>query len=165
VRSAILADEHTGITVMQLDAQMDHGPIIAQKKVGSAEWPPRATEFELLLMREGGKLLAQILPDWLSDELVAQEQNHDVATYCEKIQKEDGLLDLTDDAYQNLLKIRAYEGWPGTYSFFERASKRIRAAIVDAHIEDGALVIDTVRPEGKKDMSYTDFIRSGATLA
>ncbi len=162
VRSAILADERTGVTVMQLDAQMDHGPIIAQKKVEPEVWPPKATEFEISLMSEGGKLLAQILPDWLDGELLAKEQNHDVATYCEKIQKEDGLLNLSDDPHQNLLKIRAYDGWPGTYTFFERSGKKMRVAIIDAHIENGQLIIVTVRPEGKKDMSYAEFLRSGA---
>jgi len=46
--------------------------------------------------------------------------------------KEDGLLDLNDDAYKNLLKICAFEGWPGTYAFFERAGIKIRVAIIDA---------------------------------
>ena len=38
----------------------------------------------------------------------------------------------------------------------------MRVAIIDAHIENGQLIIVTVRPEGKKDMSYAEFLRSGA---
>jgi methionyl-tRNA formyltransferase len=163
VRSAILADEHTGVTVMQLDAEMDHGPIIAQKKVEPAQWPPHAVDFEKSLMKEGGRLLAQILPHWITGDIEPQEQNHDVATYCGKIEKEDGLLDLAADPRKNLLKIRAYEGWPGTYAYFERGGKKIRVAILDAHIDTrGTLVIDEVKPEGKKEMQYEEFMRSGA---
>lgn len=164
VRSAILADEHTGTTVMKIDEKMDHGPIIAQKRIEPSEWPPAAITFENELVREGAKLLAQILPEWIAGTIEAHEQNHDVATYCAKIKKEDGLLDLSADARSNLLKIRAYEGWPGTFAFFQRNGKKIRVQILEAHIEDDALIIDTVKPEGKKEMPYEEFLRSGATV-
>lgn len=166
IRTAILNDEKkVGVSVMLLDEEMDHGPLIAQKQLDTEERPPRALEFEKLAMREGGKLLAQILPEWVAGNIEAREQNHDLATYCEKIEKEDGLLDLSADAYKNLLKIRAYEGWPGTHTFFERGGKKIRVQILDAHIEGSALVIDTVKPEGKKEMRYEEFLRSGAQPA
>ena len=170
IRSAILNDEkETGVSIMLIDEEVDHGPIVAQKRAILATWPLRASELEEILMREGGKLLARILPQWVAGEIEAQEQNHDVATYSEKITKEMGLLDLKAPAYKNLLKICAYEGWPGTYAFFERpsassgqAAKRIRVGIIDAHMSDGKLVIDTVKPEGKREMKYEEFLRSGA---
>lgn len=165
VRSAILENEkHTGVTLMLLDSEMDHGPIIAQKKVEVADWPPKGSEFEHTLMREGGKLLGEMLPHWVDGDIEAREQNHDLATYCVKMQKEDGLLDLKADAYQNLLKISAYDGWPGTFAYFEKDNVRLRVKILDAHIEGTALVIDRVKPEGKQEMSYEDFLRSGARL-
>ncbi|HUO50532.1 MAG TPA: methionyl-tRNA formyltransferase [Candidatus Paceibacterota bacterium] len=163
IRSAILNDEkETGVTIMLLDEEMDHGPIIAQKKIAVSPWPPRGRELDDLLAHEGGKLLAQILPLWVSGEIEARPQNHDIATYCKKFAKEDGLLDLSDDPYKNLLKIRAFDGWPGTYAFFERAGKKLRVQILDAHLEDGVLSIDRVKPEGKNEMPYADFLRSGA---
>ena len=178
IRSAILNDERTGVSVMLVNEGMDEGPIVAQKKIDVAPWPPRNTELEKTLMQEGGILLAQILPQWISGDIDAHEQNHDIATYSEKITKGDGLLDLKNDPYKNLLKIRAYEGWPGTYAFFERPStgstgslksssgqatrKKIRVGIIDAHIETNQLIIDTVKPEGKREMSYEEFLRSGA---
>src|SRR3989338_2859426 len=160
IRSAILNDEKkTGVSVILLDEEMDHGPIVAQKPATVPDWPPRAHGLEHHLMHEGGKLLAQILPLWVSGQIEAREQNHDIATYCEKIEKSDGLLDLAADPYKNLLKIRAYEGWPGTFAYFERAGKKIRVGIVDAHLEGDDLVLDTVKPEGKKEMPYADFLR------
>jgi methionyl-tRNA formyltransferase len=163
MRSAILNDEkETGVSIMLMDEEMDHGPLLAQKKIRIEPWPPHGKQFDELLAREGGALLARTLPLWVSGDLEAQEQNHDLATYTKKFTKEDGLLDLQDDAYKNYLKIRAFEGWPGTYTFFERAGKKLRVQILDAHLEGSKLVIDIVKPEGKKEMPYADFLRSGA---
>lgn len=165
IRSAILNDEkETGVTILVVDEEMDHGPIVAQKYIPppAGGWPPHLVELEETLMRGGGRLLAQILPQWVKGEIDAHEQNNDIATYCEKIKKEDGLLNLSGDAHKNLLKIRAYEGWPGTYAFFERNGKKIRVAIIDAHIENNSLVIDRVKPESKREMTYAEFLRSGA---
>lgn len=165
MRSAILNDEkETGVSIMLMDEEMDHGPLLAQKKVRVEPWPPHGVKLDEQFAREGGALLARTLPLWVAGELEAQEQNHDLATYTRKFTKEDGLLDLDDDAYKNLLKIRAFEGWPGTYTFFERAGKKLRVQILDAHLEGGKLLIDTVKPEGKKEMPYADFLRSGPKL-
>jgi methionyl-tRNA formyltransferase len=163
IRSAIRNDEkETGVSIMLLDEEMDHGPLLAQKKVSITSWPPRGKGFDDLLAHEGGKLLVTTLPLWVAGEIEPQEQNHDLATYTKKFVKEDGLLDLKDDAYQNLLKVRAFEGWPGTYAFFERAGKKIRVQILDAHLDGNKFVIDLVKPEGKKEMAYDAFLNSGA---
>lgn len=163
IRTAILKDERsTGVSIMVVTEGMDEGPIVAQKKITPDVWPIGNAELERILLQAGGTLLAQVLPQWVAGEITAQDQNHDIATYCEKVEKEDGLLDLRADPYQNLLKIRAYEGWPGTFAFFERAGKKIRVSILDAHVEGKKLIIDAVKPEGKRDMPYSEFIRSGA---
>jgi methionyl-tRNA formyltransferase len=164
IRSAILTDEkNTGVTVMLVDAELDHGPIVAQKKVTIENWPPRGRDLDVLLAREGAKLMAEMLPLWNAGEIQPQVQNHDVATLCYEITKKDAELDLNGDAYANLLKIRAYDEWPGAYTFFEKNGAPLRVRIIDAHIEGKKLVLDTVRPEGKNDMPYADFVRSGAT--
>lgn len=166
IRSAILTDEkETGVSIMVLDADMDHGPLLGQTTVQLDTWPPHAIELENILATEGGRLLAEILPQWLDGTLTAVEQDHTQATFCKMLRKEQGLLNLADDAYANLLKIRAFEGWPGTYTFFERRGERIRVQILDAHLEGKTLVIDTVKPEGKNAMKYADFLRSGAVPA
>ncbi len=163
IRSAILTDERqTGITIMVLDEAMDHGPIVAQKKIAIDPWPPRGTLLENTLSHEGGKLLAEMIPLWVADEIEAREQNHDVATYTKKFEKADGEIDLSADAYSNLLKIRAYEGWPTAFAFFTRDGKDMRVQILDAHIAGDELVIDSVKPEGKNVMPYAEFIRGGA---
>ncbi len=112
-------------------------------------------ELEKILAREGARLFAHILPEWMQSAIDPIMQNESEATYCKKIEKEDGLLDLNDDPYQNYLKIKALEGWPGTYFFVD--GKRV--IVKEADFKDGKLEILKVIPEGKKEMPYSDFIR------
>lgn len=164
IRSAILEDINpTGISIMILTAGMDEGPVLAQEEVliPSETWPIRGSELDELLAKRGGELLAKTLPSWVAGEISPQEQTHEDATYSTKITKEMGLIDLHDNPYQNLLKIRAFDGWPGTYFFVEKDEKQIRIKITDAKLdEEGKLKIIRVIPEGKNEMSYEDFIRN-----
>ena len=163
VRAAIAnRDKEFGTSIILLDEQIDHGPVIAQKRIAMSEWPPHASELEQRATTESAKLLLKVLPSWIGNEIEAHVQNHDVATQCPAFEKQDGLLDLSDDARENLLKIRAFDTSIGTYAFFERNGKKIRVQILDAHIANGKLVIDRVKPEGKKEMRFEDFLRSGA---
>lgn len=163
MRSAILNDEkETGVSIILIDEEMDHGPIVAQKKVTVPDWPAKNSDLERTLLPAGGALLAQILAEYVAGNIEPREQNHDVATYCTKFTKEDGLIDLNEDGYANLLKVRAFEGWPGTYAYFTRGDKKIRVGILDAHLEGRRMIPSLVKPEGKNEMSYVDFLRSGA---
>lgn len=166
IRSTILLGEKPGVSIMILDAKMDRGPLLAQEEADTSSLgraPVHGSKLDSLLAHEGGALLATTLKRYTAGEIVPQEQNHDAATYCRMFSKEMGELDLVnDDPLESLRKIRAFEGWPGTYSYFSRNGSRVRAKILDAHIEGTKLVIDTVVPEGKAAMSYADFVRSGA---
>jgi methionyl-tRNA formyltransferase len=164
IQSAILGEDKTGVTIIRIDEKMDHGPIVAQKEVAVFPWPPKASELERVLAREGGKLLAEIIPKWTEGKINAREQEHDQATYTKKFSKEDGLIDLAGDPLTNFKKIQAFDVWPRTYFFTERHGKKIRVAITEADFADGKLVIKKVIPEGKKEMRYEDFLRGAATI-
>ena len=161
IESAILNDEkENGVTIMQIDEQMDHGPILVSSKVQIENWPLKSKEFGKKLVIEGAKLLIEVMPKWIAREIKEIPQNDAEATYCKKIKKENGLLDLNDaDPYKNFLKIRAYDGWPGTYYFTERKGKKIRVIVKDAEFLSGELKIKRVLPEGGKEMNYDDFVR------
>lgn len=164
IQSAILSENETGVSIMILDEEMDHGPILGQEvfkpEKGSTEsWPMYADELEEKLGELGGALLAKIIPEWVEGAITPVEQNHSKATYTKKITKEDGLIDLEDDAEKNLRKIRAYAGWPTAYFFLEKGGKKTRIVIKEAELVDGKLVLTKVIPEGKKEMSYEDFLR------
>lgn len=163
IRAAIANDDReVGTSIILLDEKIDHGPVIAQKKIAVEKWPPKASELERQATHESAKLLTDILGSWLAGDIEAREQNHDVATMCPAYTKNDGLLDLGADAYSNLLKIRAFDTTVGTHAFFERSGKKIRVGILDAHVEGTELVVECVRPEGKREMEYEEFLRSGA---
>ncbi len=161
IRSAILADaRETGVSVMLMDAELDHGPVLAQARIELApeDWPPRATIFEALLAHAGGQLLAETIPPWLAGTITPEAQDHTQATFSQKITKDMGRIDLADDPYQNLLKIRAYDGWPSAYFIQSQKGKDVHVKITDAELApDGTLRILRVIPEGKKEMSYEDF--------
>lgn len=159
VRDAILSgDSETGVTVIILDAEMDHGPIVAQKTLDIQD-APRARVLEEKLFRIGGEMLASLLPDFVKGKITPVPQNHAHATFTKKWKKQDGLIDVAGDPIISLRRIRASDGWPGAYFFAERNGEKIRVGIVDAHIENNELVLDHVIPEGKREMSYTDFLR------
>ena len=166
IRSAILHDEKkVGVTVMLVDEKIDHGPIIAQEEVATPHSPMRGHELDELLAQRGGALMAVTIPLWLEGAITPVEQDHTLATKTGFFKKEDGLINLSDDAHKNLLKIRAFDGWPGTYTFFEKQGDRVRVQILDAHVEGSKLILDIVKPEGKNQMKFSDFARSGALPA
>jgi methionyl-tRNA formyltransferase len=155
IESSIIADEkNTGVTLIRMDKDMDHGPIIAVKNVSFDIWPPVAEDLGTTLVNEGSDLLVTILPDWIEGKISEIEQDHANATYTKKIEKEDGLIDLNDDPYKNYLKIQAYHGWPSTFFFIEKDGKKMRVKITQASFKDGKLTIEKVIPEGKSETSF-----------
>ncbi len=161
IESAIIADDkENGVTVMQIDEEMDHGPVIASKKVVMPDWPPTAQELGNALVEAGSKLLTEILPKWIDGKIEANEQDHSAATYTKKIEKSDGLINLADDQRKNFLKIQAYSKWPTAYFFVERKGIKIRVIIKKAIFANGRLEILKVIPEGKREMEYKTFLKS-----
>lgn len=157
IQSAILEENETGVSIMRLDSEMDHGPILTQRKI-EIEWPPYMEELEEVSGRIGGGELASIIPDWIDGKIDEKEQDHSIATYCKKIEKKDAEIDLSDSPEKNLRKIRAFHIWPGAFFFYQSKENKIRIVIKKAHLENGELILDRVVPEGKKEMSYKDFL-------
>jgi methionyl-tRNA formyltransferase len=162
IRSSLLtnAPDAVGVTIMLIDTKMDHGPILAQKKITPQQWPLPGRELDALLIERGAQLLAETVPQYIDGTLKPKEQEHDQATYCKMFSKEDARIDLNGDPHVNLFKIAAYDEWPGAYTFIERSEKQVRVKIVSAHIESNTLVLDRIVPEGKSEMNYSDFIRA-----
>ncbi|MBP9771633.1 MAG: methionyl-tRNA formyltransferase [Candidatus Pacebacteria bacterium] len=163
IESQVLIEEsveHVGVSVMLLDQEMDHGPILKQKKAVLSEWPVPASVLYDALGRTGAELLAETLPLWVSGDISPAAQDHSTATYCAKIKKEDGLLNLLDDATTNYRKFLAYDMWPRTYFMHEVGGKPSRVIITEAALEDGVFVIKKVIPEGRREMLYEQFLKN-----
>ncbi|MEK7213772.1 MAG: methionyl-tRNA formyltransferase [Patescibacteria group bacterium] len=159
IETAILNDDrNTGVTIIHMDSEMDHGPIIAQKEVTVEPWPPKAQILGKELVKVGSDLLISILNDWIKGKIKEKEQNHKEVTFTKKIEKEDGLIDLKGDPYKNFLKIQAYHGWPSAFLFIKKKGKKIRIKITKASFKDGKLIIEKVILEGKKETDFKDLI-------
>lgn len=167
IRTAILEDmrDQVGVSIMQLDAKMDHGPIVRQEALTIApeNWPIKGSELDTALAHFGGALLADTLPRWVAGECTLTEQFHDAATYCPRLDRSMGALALNPkqlptgtDAYAALLKTAAFDGFPGT--FFVYAGKRVK--ILDAEIIQDTYTPLRVTPEGRGPMSFTDYLQS-----
>lgn len=160
IQGTILGLSEPGVTVIQMDEKMDHGPILAQEPVEITPWPDHYAVVEEKLGRAGGKMLAGILPQWVNGETQALEQDHDKATFIKLIKKEDGLLDLSGSAEVNLRKVLAYSTWPGAYLIFKRKhGDEVRVVVKDAKIEEGKFIPTRIIPAGKREMRWEDFLR------
>jgi len=161
IQNQILNNEsQVGTTIMLMDAQMDHGPIISQKKVVFEEdkFPASYSDVEEKLAEESAALLAEVLPKWVSKSITPKEQDHEKATFTKIIEKSDGEINLKDEPLKNYLKYLAYHEWPKTFLFFEHEGKKLRAVITEAVFEDGQFIIKKVIPEGKKETDYKVFL-------
>jgi methionyl-tRNA formyltransferase len=159
IQSSILTEDKTGVTIMLIDEEMDHGPIVAQEEFSGLPWPPKASALQNALAKIGGRMLSDILPKYVRGEIVPAEQDHAKATYTKKIQKEDGLLNLSDDAEKNFRKIQAFDTWPRAHFFHESRGKKIWVIVTDAEVNNKQLIIKKVLPEGQNEMTYEEFLR------
>ena len=161
VRSEIRDDleDEVGISIIELDEEMDHGPIVAQATVELPEWPVNGRALDELLFREGGRLLLEVVPEWVKKTITPDPQEHEEATFTQRTVKSDGEISLDDDAYTNYCKYCAHDEWPGTFFFYECNDAKVRLKVTDATLEDGNFVIHKVIPEGKKEMLFEDWKR------
>lgn len=169
IQSFILSGEkETGVTIMLMDEQVDHGPILSISNLKSKTLPIgrqvsnlNAKELEENLAELGGQMLVDVIPKWINKEIKAQEQNHSRATFTKKITKEDGLVNLDKDKPEIIYrKFLAFQPWPRIYYFIEKNGRKIRVIITDMKLsETSELKIKKVKPEGRNEMNYEDFLK------
>jgi methionyl-tRNA formyltransferase len=114
----------TGITLMQMDAGMDTGMMLAQSRtaIGDMEAAPELTA---RLAELGAALLSETLPKIERREITAAAQNNDEATYAPLLKREDGQLDWRWTAAEVSNRVRAFQPWPGVYTMLRGARLHI----------------------------------------
>lgn len=159
----------TGVSIMKLDKEMDHGPILAQTGY-MIDAQATAGTMEVFCGQVGGELLVQVLPHYLDGSLTPKEQDHSKATLCKKMTKELGEITLTAHAYEVQRKFRALTPWPGVHFFIEHKDKRIRVKVASVDLTlsgsnslSATDVITAVIPEGKNEMDFESFKRGYLT--
>ncbi|MGZ5477339.1 MAG: methionyl-tRNA formyltransferase, partial [Thermoanaerobaculia bacterium] len=123
IQRAIEAGEtSTGVTIMRVDEDLDHGPMLAVEtlKIGPDEHAPALFR---RLSHLSGELLVRVLRD-LPEE---KPQDHSQATHAPKIEKREGLVTFTESPANIYNRFRAFDPWPGV--FFESGGQTIK--IVD----------------------------------
>ncbi len=158
IQTALLnGDMETGITIMQVDNEMDHGPIISNTKIQILN----NDTYEVLrdkLAKLGAELLIKTLPDYLAGKIKPQPQDHIQATFTKKFTAEDGEIKL-DDKKAAYNKIRALNPEPGTFIWLEEGSKKMRLKILDAELYENSLEFKKVQLEGGKPMNAKEFLK------
>lgn len=156
VEEALLnGDEVTGVCIQQMEFKLDSGPIIAKQ-----EMPIDKDELKPDLLKKltkiGGELLRDKLEDIFNKDIELEAQDESGASYCTKINKEDGQIGQNSNPLLDYNKYRAFYGWPGVYFFHN--GKRIK--VTSARYENDSFIIERVIPEGKKEIDYSDFLKS-----
>ncbi|MEL7689238.1 methionyl-tRNA formyltransferase [Citromicrobium bathyomarinum] len=174
IQRAILAgDTGTGVTIMQMQAGLDTGPMLATIRTPI----DRKTAGELTdeLAEKGAQLMVGTLRELAKHIPVAQDDAE--ATHAPKIDKAEARLDWSQDAVQVERQVRAFSPWPG--AFFEHEDDRIK--VLAAEIAEGsgapgtvlddaltvacasgALRLTRVQRAGKPAMDSADFQRGRA---
>jgi methionyl-tRNA formyltransferase len=144
VAGAILAgDAETGVTIMRMDEQLDHGPILATRSVEIGVHED-AVALTSRLATLGAELLVETLEHL--DEAKAVEQDHHAATMARKLGKEDGELEWEMGAQEIDRRVRALQPWPGV----TLPTKRGRLKVLSGHVEGDRYVPDVVQLPGKR---------------
>lgn len=152
-------DAETGISIMQLDAQMDAGPIYFQEAFTLNGNESRAELYNQLFSL-GSQKLVELLPQIIAGSLTPIPQDHARASYCAMLSKTDALLDPdTLTAAQADARVRAYLGFPRSKITYRGQTIIITAAHVsnspktalDQLYKDGNyLIVDQlIAPSGK----------------
>jgi methionyl-tRNA formyltransferase len=185
VAAAILAgDEFTGVSIMQMDAGWDTGPIFLQAQIPIS---PQDTTGSLTasLSYIAAGLLQEVLVRLVRADISLRLQDSNKATCSKLLEKKDGEIDWTKMADEIWRRVRAFHPWPGSYTLWQGKQLKIIEALplhTGAVLKPGevaalphqagesmpAFVIGTgngnlgilrLQLEGKQAMSSADFLR------
>ncbi len=128
IQSALLSGEReTGVTIMEMSAGMDEGNILKIRTIPIDQSETSQTLFEKFA-KISGPTLIQTLRELETGGITALPQNDEEATYCKKIEKEEGLIDWSKSAEEIYHMWQAYTPWPGIYTIYE--GKRLLLELV-----------------------------------
>lgn len=139
IQRAILAgDGETGITLMQMEAGLDTGPMLLRRPcpIGSAE---TAGELHDRLARLAAEVLAEALPDLVAGRLSAEPQPAEGVTYAAKLEKTEAWIDWQQPAVAIDRQIRAFNPWPVAQTRLGGAVLRIWRARPDPEVTETAI--------------------------
>ena len=174
----ISGETETGATIMLLNEGMDTGDILAQEKI-IIQPEETFSELSLRLAQLSSRLLLRTIPLWLADKIDPQKQDEVQASLCQMIKKEDGKIDWTQSALEIFNHFRAFEKWPGTYTFWQDKRINLKKIALDnlqnfkklkpgevfweeeklkIQTEKCAIIIEELQMENKTATDYKSFV-------
>ncbi len=179
IQSTILnGDTETGVTIIKLDAELDHGEIVASEKLQMRSDRVTYGQLHDELAEIGAKLLVEVLPKYIKGEINLATQDHSKTTFTKIITKEDARINWQKSAEEIDRLVRAYEAWPIAWTTLEGKRLKIYDAkpvneksglhqpgqIISAakslilKCGAGALQINELQLESKKKLKAAEFI-------
>lgn len=181
IESVILnGDKKTGVSIMKITNKMDAGPIYAQETIELKKDETKPALYEILA-KKGTELLLKSLPLINNGQIKPKEQNHDKATYTTLIHKRDGKINWNRSCIDIERQIRAYLGWPGSYTKINNVDVIITKAyavpskepgvkageitivpqinVLSINTSDGSVWVQRIKPFGRNEMTSAEFIR------
>lgn len=165
---AILSgDRETGVTIMQMDAGIDTGPILTQERVPIAV-DETAPHLESRLAEIGGRLLVSTLDELAAGRIRATPQPASGATHAPRLRSEDGKLDpATMSAEEIDRKVRALGERVGTWITLKGTELKVFRGHPDGEGGEGVpvptargvYVVDEVQPAGGRRMPAAAWAR------
>lgn len=169
-RSILAGDAVTGVTIMQMEAGLDTGPMLARARIPVGD--KTAGELTEKLAEIGGRLMVEALADL--PMLTPTRQDDAAASHAPKVDKAEARIDFTRPAAAVERQIRAFAPFPGAW--FELGGERIKVlkaevlegdAPAGVTLDDrlsiacgsGALRLLRVQRAGKPVMDTADFLR------
>ncbi len=167
----INGDDTTGVTIIKMDVEIDHGPIIAQqsltikKTVRRPDLEKKLTDLAFEMFKKTIVPLTGLRVNGLK----TTEQNHKIATYTKKLSKQDGFVEISNlklqisNSPEKLYNLfRGLYPWPGIWTLIKpiqpgRLNEAKRLKITDIKLVDGKLIIKKVQLEGKKEVDFETF--------
>ncbi len=189
ISEAILqGDTETGVTIMLIDAGVDTGPILLQRKISIAA-DDTAGSLTARLAVLGASALVEVLPLWVQRKITPQPQNDQLASHTRMLRKEDGKIDWSRPADVLARTVRAFTPWPGAYTYWGNRllkiisahavqstsptagrvgtvslSKEIGKQALTVTTGEGLLAIEKLQLEGKKVMTADELLRGYAQI-
>ncbi|MDY4350930.1 MULTISPECIES: methionyl-tRNA formyltransferase [Pectobacterium] len=178
-RALWAGDSETGVTIMQMDVGLDTGAMLHKISCPILPQDTSATLYDKLA-ELGPRGLLETLEQLADGSAVAETQNDALATYAEKLSKEEARLNWQLSAEQLERCIRAFNPWPVSYFIVDEQPVKVWKAevIAKAHgsqpgtiiqadkqgiqvaTADGILNIQELQPAGKKVMAAQDLLNS-----
>lgn len=177
VRAILAGDEVTGVTLMQLDAGMDTGPVLAMHpiSVGAEE---TAGELTARLAATGAEMLAAHLPAYLAGGLRPRPQPEDGVTAAARVRVDEAFVDPTCHRREAVVRaVRAFDPKPGAWTELdggrlklwgaravegpgpEAGRVEVMAGRVLLGVPGGAVELLEVQPEGRRRMTAGEWMR------